>query len=265
MILASNQRGNIDDAFVLLNDILQAKPHAALDATGRLVVNTFPGMFGCFDIATAAGLEKQNEDFGQTLGRWGVGNGFYLVLPLFGPSTVRDAAGLLLYSRMDPMRRIRPNFDRMALYSLRAVNQRSRVLNASSVLEQASPDEYAFVRNAYLQRRRYLIHDGNPPPGGDFDSSSGRVPLAFSAALPHPGDGALIPKTPAEQAWFDAPNQRAAFAKGKPAPVPQPGGVTDAVAAVAVESQASDVGAPQVEVVSNSRNPPDSAAAGQPQ
>ena len=246
--------GHIDDAFVLVNDILQAKPMAALDATGRLVVNTFPGMFGCFDIATPAGLEKQNEDFGQTLGRWGVGNGFYVVLPLFGPSTARDAAGLFLYSRLDPLRQVRPNFDRYALYSLRALDQRSRVLNASNVLEQASPDEYAFVRNAYLQRRRYLIHDGNPPPGGDFDSSSGRVPLAFSAAIPNPADGAHTPRTPGEQAWFDAPNQRAPFAKGKAPPVPQLA-VTGAIAAADGQAQPG-------EVVSKSLS---SAAARQPE
>ena len=215
--------GYIDDYFVLANDVLQGKPRAALDATGRIVVNTLPGLLGCFDVASEAGLEKQNEDFGQTLGRWGIGDGPYLVLPLFGSSNFRDAAGLVVYSKLHPLGKVNPVFKRNVLYSVRAVDQRARLLRASELIEQASIDEYAFVRNAYIQRRRYLIYDGNPPPGG-LDGRLERIPLAFAAALPLVGDGAYrdapsyVPTAEGEPNWSDEPNQRAVVFK-RAAPV----------------------------------------------
>jgi phospholipid-binding lipoprotein MlaA len=206
--------GHFNDFFVVLNNALQGKVNDTLDATGRVVVNTFPGMFGCFDIASQAGLDRQNEDFGQTLGRWGVGDGPYLVLPFYGPSNLRDAVGTYIYSRLDPIGNISHVRTRNALISIRAIDQRSRLLQASDILSQASPDEYVFTRDAYLQRRRYLIHDGNPPPLADNGQGSFRpMPLAFAAAVPvgiNPADGAHQPLTRAEQRWAeDAPNQRA--------------------------------------------------------
>jgi phospholipid-binding lipoprotein MlaA len=110
------------------------------------------------------GLEKHNEDFGQTFGRWGVGSGPYLVIPFFGPSSVRDFAGLWIDWTVDPLwQYTRPIALRNSLVFLRGVSRRTDLLDASRILEEAALDKYVFQRDAYLQRRRALIYDGNPP------------------------------------------------------------------------------------------------------
>ena len=159
----SNVFSNLNDVVVALNNILQGKFAAGISDIGRVLLNTTAGLFGLFDIATVAGLEKHDEDFGQTLGYWGVGDGAYLVLPFLGPSTVRDAAGRVADYKTDPVTYIDPNRDRNAAQGLRIVSRRAELLNASKLLGVAAIDEYAFVRDAYLQRRRNLIYDGNPP------------------------------------------------------------------------------------------------------
>src|SRR5437879_13742928 len=116
-----------------------------------------------FDFASDLGLEKHNEDFGQTLGWWGVGSGAYLVLPLLGPSTVRDGFGLVFDTQADLVFQIDGVPVHNSLYGTRAINNRANLLDASSVIDQAALDKYSFVREAWLQRRRNLVHDGNPP------------------------------------------------------------------------------------------------------
>ncbi len=159
----SNVFSNINDVVVALNNLLQGKVNEALSDVGRVLINTTAGLFGLFDVATPAGLEKHNEDFGQTLGYWGIGDGPYLVLPLFGPRTTRDTVGLAVDFMTDPVSYIDPTRARNQVVGLRLVSHRAELLSASQLLSVAALDEYEFVREAYLQRRRNLIHDGNPP------------------------------------------------------------------------------------------------------
>ena len=159
----TNFFGNIDDLFIGVNNLLQGKIPEAFSDLGRVVINTTIGLLGVLDIASDAGLEKHDEDFGQTFGRWGVGNGAYVVIPVFGPRTVRDTVGLVLDVQADPVANHRPKGDRDIALVLRLVNDRANLLAADKVVEEAALDKYSYVRDAYLQRRRNLIHDGNPP------------------------------------------------------------------------------------------------------
>jgi len=159
----TNFFGNIADLFIGVNNLLQGKPAEAAGDIGRVVINSTVGILGLFDVASAAGLEKHEEDFGQTFGRWGVGNGAYLVVPVFGPRTLRDTAGLVLDVTADPVANIGDVSTRNALTALRLVDTRADLLPADKVIEEAALDKYAYVRDGYLQRRRNLIHDGNPP------------------------------------------------------------------------------------------------------
>ena len=155
--------GNIGDLFIGLNNLLQGKPADTVNDWARFAFNTTFGVLGINDVASEMGLEKHNEDFGQTFGRWGVASGAYIVWPLAGPSTVRDSAGGLLDLYFDPVRRHQPVDARTFSVLLRATSQRADLLDASRILEEAALDKYIFQRDAYLQRRRGLIYDGNPP------------------------------------------------------------------------------------------------------
>jgi phospholipid-binding lipoprotein MlaA len=159
----SNVFSNLNDVIVALNNLLQGKFAAALSDVGRVLLNTTAGLLGIFDVATPAGLEKHDEDFGQTLGWWGLGDGPYLVLPFLGSSNVRDTVGSVGDYKADPVTYIDPSRDRNIVQALRIINRRSELLSASRILAVAALDEYEFVRDAYLQRRRNLIYDGNPP------------------------------------------------------------------------------------------------------
>ena len=154
---------NIADLFIGLNSLLQGKPGDMVNDWARFGFNTTIGVFGIFDIASEMGLEKHNEDFGQTFGRWGAETGAYIVWPFFGPSNVRDTFGGLLDLYVDPVRRHKPEDPRTFMVLLRATSQRADLLDASRILEEAALDKYVFQRDAYLQRRRGLVHDGNPP------------------------------------------------------------------------------------------------------
>jgi phospholipid-binding lipoprotein MlaA len=154
---------NLDDLYVGVNNLLQGKVEQAVGDLMRVAVNTTMGFFGAIDWASDMGLEKHNEDFGQTLGRWGAGDGVYLVLPLLGPSTLRDAAALPVDWEGDPVFRHTPVDERNALTVTRTVARRADLLGASRTLEEAALDRYVFLREATLQRRRSLIHDGRPP------------------------------------------------------------------------------------------------------
>jgi phospholipid-binding lipoprotein MlaA len=155
--------GNLDDVANSLNNVLQGKPREGVSDLGRVVVNTVFGVFGLWDVATPLGLEKHNEDFGQTLAVWGVNSGPYLVIPLLGPSTLRDAPARLV----DPGWYLGYKLDNRTLsWSLWAVNEiqtRASLLKAESVLDTAAIDRYSFIRDAWLQRRNSLVYDGNPP------------------------------------------------------------------------------------------------------
>ena len=155
--------GNIADLLIGANNILQGKPDDGLQDWLRFVVNSFFGVFGINDVASDMGLEKHNEDFGQTLGRWGVGDGAYLVLPVLGPSTLRDGAGTAVDYYFDPVGQFRPVRVRNSAVVLRFTGVRADLLDAGRLLEEAALDKYVFLRDAYLQRRRSLIYDGRPP------------------------------------------------------------------------------------------------------
>lgn len=160
---------NLDDVAVLLNDLLQFKFGQAASDFGRLVWNTTAGILGILDVATPMDMPKHNEDFGQTLGRWGVGNGPYLVLPLLGPSNLRDAVGLVVDYKVDPVYQQDDMADRNVALVLRAIHKRSVLLGAEDVVQEAALDPYTFVRDSYLDRRRNLVHDGKPPKDEDED------------------------------------------------------------------------------------------------
>ncbi len=162
-MMLSNFFSNLDDVIVAANDLLQFKVVQAVSDTGRIVVNTTFGLFGVADVATAIGLKKHNEDFGQTLGYWGIGSGPYLVLPLFGPSSVRDGVGLYADSLASPIRKVSNVDTRNEAYVTNFIGKRASLLDQENVLDEAAIDRYAFIRDAYLQHRQSLVYDGNPP------------------------------------------------------------------------------------------------------
>ena len=149
----------------MINNVLQLKLIEAASDTGRIIVNSTIGLLGVIDVATPMGLRKHHEDFGQTLGRWGVGSGPYLVLPFFGSSSPRDGIGLYVdYSQFNiTTSRVKDDTTRNALLVTNLIDKRAELLPASCILETAAIDPYIFVREAYLQRRRNMVYDGNPP------------------------------------------------------------------------------------------------------
>ena len=155
--------GNLGDVVVTVNDFLQFKLDRTASDFSRVFFNSTFGVLGIFDVATGWGLEKHNEDFGQTLGYWGVGNGPYLVLPFLGPSTLRDSIGLYADSYVDPVWNTKQVPTRNSLVATETVDARARALGVEKMVEEAALDPYVFVRDAYLQRRRNLVYDGNPP------------------------------------------------------------------------------------------------------
>jgi len=154
---------NLADPFIGVNNFLQGKLEDGVNDWARFAFNSTFGLLGIHDVASDMGLEKHDEDFGQTFGRWGAGPGPYLILPLLGSSTLRDGVGTGLDIWLDPMGDIRPINLRNSLIVLRATNLRADLLEASRILEEAALDKYVFQRDAYLQRRRSLIYDGRPP------------------------------------------------------------------------------------------------------
>ena len=162
-MMLSNFFSNLGDVVVAVNDLLQFKLVQAAADTGRIVVNTTIGMFGLVDVATPIGLEKHDEDFGQTLGKWGLGSGPYLVLPLLGPSSVRDGTGLYADTRVGMMRRINKVDVRNQAIAVNMLGRRAALLDQETILDEAAVDRYAFIRDAYLQHRESLVYDGNPP------------------------------------------------------------------------------------------------------
>jgi phospholipid-binding lipoprotein MlaA len=162
----SNFFSNIDDIVVVANDLFQFKFKQAASDSGRFLLNSTVGLLGIFDVASELGLFKHEEDFGQTLGYWGVESGPYLVLPFLGPSSTRDAVGLGTDSLFDPLfyagsQTFDPTY--AAPYVVKGVDTRADLLGVERILQVAALDQYSYIRDAYLARREYLVHDGNPP------------------------------------------------------------------------------------------------------
>jgi phospholipid-binding lipoprotein MlaA len=159
----SNFFSNLNDVIVVANDLLQGKISQAGSDVARLAINSTVGVLGLFDFATGWGYEKHEEDFGQTLGYWGLGDGPYIVLPILGPSNVRDTVGWVGDFYAWPVTYIEHDRTRRIVVITRIISGRAELLATSSILETAALDPYAFVRDAYLQRRRNLVYDGKPP------------------------------------------------------------------------------------------------------
>ena len=159
----TNFFNNLRDLRSAVNNLLQFKIGRAFSDVGRVAVNSTIGILGLMDVASNMNLPRYGEDFGQTLGVWGFGPGPYLVLPLLGPSSGRDTVGLVVDWYTDPITHMNDDTWRWRLRGLDLVDTRAGLLNASRVLEEAALDEYAFVRDAFLQRRRSQVYDGNPP------------------------------------------------------------------------------------------------------
>lgn len=184
----SNFFGNLSDGWSFVNSALQFKFQNAAENFMRLNVNTFFGLGGILDIASELNIERHREDFGQTLGRWGVPAGPYIMLPLLGPSTLRDTLALTFDRRGDPVHFVSPTADRYELYTLRAVNQRSNSLRVGTVLEEAALDKYTFIRDSYLQKRRAEIFETEKTSDGQTDTPPDAGPA----------DGAIPPVPPPE-------------------------------------------------------------------
>lgn len=157
---------NLADVGTMLNNVLQGKFTRAGQDFARVTFNTTFGLAGLIDVSTPMGIDKHNEDFGQTFGYWGAESGPYLVLPLFGPTTVRDGIGMVPDSLVDPLGQWEDNGAKNALYAVRIIDTRAGLLESESLI---SGDKYTFIRDAYLQKREYEISDGDTE---DYDDSN---------------------------------------------------------------------------------------------
>jgi len=172
----SNFFGNIDDLFTGINNVLEGNGNQAGDDFGRVLLNTTMGMGGIFDLASMMGIPKDKKDFGITFGKWGIPQGPYFFVPLFGPTTVRDGTGTLVRYFVGPVGYIDNIPVRNTLYGLGYVDLRAQALSAESVLDTAALDKYRFLRNAYLKNRLFQVYDGKPPPEEDDDSPPPPIP-----------------------------------------------------------------------------------------
>jgi phospholipid-binding lipoprotein MlaA len=209
-IMVTNFFSNLDDIIVTINDLLQLKfAQAASDGTRVLFNSTF-GILGLLNITDR--LEKHNEDFGQTLGYWGISSGPYVVLPFFGPRTFRDSIGLYADSYASPIRLISNIPIRNEMYVTRTISLRAGLLDQEKILDEAAIDRYTFIRDAYLQQRQSLVYDGNPPREKFDDEENSDMPDKTSIEdrkeNPQPEvAGNLVPphsmESPAQQASSD--------------------------------------------------------------
>jgi phospholipid-binding lipoprotein MlaA len=155
--------GNLTDMWSVVNNALALRPKETGDSVGRVMLNTTVGLLGVIDVASDLGIDRHTADFGLTLARWGVGNGPYVVLPLLGSSTLRDTAGLPVDNWGNPINQMGDEATRTGMTVVKVVDKRAQLLGAGRVLDGAALDKYTFVRDAYLQRRRNQVYDGNPP------------------------------------------------------------------------------------------------------
>lgn len=207
----NNFFGNLSDLWTGTNNLLQGKGKDGVNDFARFGLNSTLGLLGVLDIGSDVGLPKHNEDFGQTMGAWGVPSGPYLMLPIFGPSTVRDTAGIPLDIAADPWAYKEPVYIRNVGIAVRAVDQRASVLDASNLMEEAALDRYEFIRDGFLQRRESRIQDGGgkaklmelmnknkapaaaPASGGSIKSAYPDDPGPTGGAAPAPTGGAAAP------------------------------------------------------------------------
>lgn len=188
----TNFFSNIGDVYVAANELVQLNVADGVGDIMRVVINTVFGVGGLFDVATLAKLPKHSADFGVTLGHYGVPSGPYLVLPLLGPSTVRDATGLIVDYYGNPLSYVEPSSVSWALYGVNLVNTRANLLTTVDVLSAAAIDKYSFIRNAYLQRRRFLISGSDDSDGApNYDDSLPKYD--DGAAEPSDGQAASTP------------------------------------------------------------------------
>ena len=203
----TNFFNNFSDAWSAVNNMLQGKFALGFEDATRVGANTLFGLFGILDVASEMGLEHHYEDFGQTLGRYGVGAGAYVVLPILGPSTVRDTAATPLDRLATPPAIFEGTGTQVGLTLLQIINTRAELLGATRVIDDIALDKYTFIRDAYLQRRRSLVFDGDlpetpePPDEAASGAAAGNVAPPASAPLspapastPPPAAPASTPK-----------------------------------------------------------------------
>lgn len=193
---------NFQDAWSAVNLLLQGRPGDAGSDFMRFGINTVFGLAGFIDWAEPLGLERHDEDLGQTLGKWGVGPGPYLVLPLLGPSTLRDVTDVPFALQISPDQLVHDSLVLNGMAAVRVVNARANLLGATQVIDEIALDKYQFIRDAYLQRRRNLIYDGNPPDEEDPyepPPSLRAAELAAEKAAAEAGAAASAPGAPASE------------------------------------------------------------------
>lgn len=167
--IITNFFNNIGDLLIAANNLLQGKVIDSASDLGRVALNSTLGIGGLIDVATGMTLEKHDEDFGQTFAIWGLGNGPYFMLPLIGPATIRDTFGFLADWQTDPLNFVRPYIARDSLTGVRGLDKRADLLSAEKVIDAGAIDKYRYMREAYFQRRNYLIYDGMPPRDEEND------------------------------------------------------------------------------------------------
>lgn len=198
----NNFFGNVSDVWSAVNNMLQGKFSNGLQDMVRVGTNTLFGLGGFLDVASEFGADRQGEDLGQTLGRWGMAPGPYVVWPVIGPSTLRDSIALPLDVQVSPALAMSSNAAKAATAGLQAVNQRANLLGASGMLNDIALDKYVFVRDAYLQRRRSLVYDGDPPEEKEPEDEADAAP---PSAPPQPAAAASAPAAAASAASAPAP------------------------------------------------------------
>ena len=180
-----NVLGNIYDVWSTANHFLQGKAQSGLEMGMRVLTNSFVGLAGLLDPATEMGLTRRSEDFGQTLGRWGLPNGPFVVLPLLGPSTVRDTAGLIVDRQAAPSSLPDATAGRYAVAATEVINTRVNLLSTGDLVDQVALDKYVFIRDAYISRRRDALYDGAPPAEAFIDEpDSPATPAGGTPAAP---------------------------------------------------------------------------------
>lgn len=237
----SNFFGNLSDIWTGANNLMQGKGEQGMSDWTRVALNSTFGIGGLFDIASEAGLKKHNEDFGQTLGYWGMPSGPYLMLPLLGPSTVRDTAGLPVDMAANGWSYVDPVSTRNIGTAVRVVDARANLLDASNLLEGAALDRYEFIRDGFLQRRQSQVFDGETSRkalkeanDGPTDAKGIRAAYADDDAAPAPASTAA----PAAETTPTAPAPTPAAAPAKQNPGDAPGESTgETAAASAVSSE----------------------------
>ncbi len=216
---------NLQDGWTVVNNALQLRPAAFAESFFRFSFNTFLGMGGFVNVADSMGLAREPQDFGKTLGRWGVPPGPYVVLPVWGASTVRDSAGLLVDIEADLVQQKTDHIpSRNSLYALRLVDKRANLLAAGNILEEAALDKYAFMRNAYLQKRRSDIDNLHRRKAADddyYDSLPDDTPPNAPTPNEDAGTSSTAPSV-GSQAWLhEAPTAAASSTAAAPTSKPR--------------------------------------------